>query len=219
MRKKLSIAFIIIGIGFVLYAIFGRYLVLPGYLQSLENGTSATGGVPANVSGWKIARYLLWAYAFKLGIYFIAIGEFIKTAIKKRTFAIYVVAGLIYIALAYMPLPGPKLLFGLGGAVMTIVIIALILHLTDMRDKSHKSSSTGLDLRIFGYFFFAMATYNLCPLLGTRCFALSPELMIKYGLQADAESFASHVLIELVLGWCFVLASYLLDKRKQAASE
>ncbi len=219
MKKKLSIAFIVIGIAFVLYAIFGRYLVLPGYLESLENGASPAGTVPADVSGWKIARYLLWAYAFKLGIYFITIGAFIKTAIKKSTLAIYVVAGLLYIGLAYMSVPGPKLLFGLGGAVMTIAIILLILYLTDMRDKSGKSSSTGFDLRIFGYFFFAMATYNLCPLMGARCFALSPELMIKYGLQADAESFASHVLIELVLGWCFVLASYLWDKRKKSVNE
>lgn len=216
MKKKLGIAFIIIGIGFVLYAIFGRYLVLPGYIQSLENGASATGGIPAGVSGWKIARYLLWAYAFKLGIYFIAVGAFVRTAVGKGRLAVYAAAGLIYIGFAYMPLPGPKLLFGIGGAVMTIAIILLILHLAGLRGKNYKESATGLDLRIFGYFFFAMASYNLCPLLGVKCFALSPELMIKYNLQADAASFASHVLIELVLGWCLVLASYLWDKRKNA---
>ena len=131
--------------------------------------------------------------------------------------AVYAAGGLLYIGFAYMPLPAPKLLFGIGGAIMTVAIILLVIHLAGMREKAAKTSVSGLDLRIFGTFFFAMATYNLCPLLGVKCFALSPEKMIRYGLQADAESFASHILIELVLGWCFVLASYLADRQKEKA--
>ena len=37
MNKKVSILFISLGF-FLLNAIFGRYLVLPGYLASLEQG-------------------------------------------------------------------------------------------------------------------------------------------------------------------------------------
>jgi hypothetical protein len=53
-----------------------------------------------------------------------------------------------------------------------------------------------------------MATYTLCPLLGVKAFALAPEKMIQYGLQAEAASFAYHVLIELLLGWLFTAISY-----------
>lgn len=64
------------------------------------------------------------------------------------------------------------------------------------------------DLRMAGFFFFAMATYTLCPLLGVKAFALSPEKMIRFGLQTEATSFAFHLLIELALGWILVGLSY-----------
>jgi hypothetical protein len=215
MKKKLSVMFIVFGIAFVLYAIFGRYWVLPGYFETLESGATGATTTTAAVDGWKIARYILWAYAFKLGIYFVMIGAVIGTAVKKRMIAVYVIGGLAYIAFAYIPIPAPKLLFGIGGAIMSAAIILLIICLTGMRGKDGLSDK-GLNLRIFGYFFFAMATYNLCPLMGIKCFALSPEKMIRYGLQTDAESFAAHILIELALGWCFVLAGYLLSRRKKS---
>jgi hypothetical protein len=41
-----------------------------------------------------------------------------------------------------------------------------------------------------------------------KTFALSPEKMIRYGLQAEAASFAFHLLIELVLGWLFIALSF-----------
>ncbi|MFC1981440.1 hypothetical protein ACFLVN_04265 [Chloroflexota bacterium] len=75
MRKKTSIILLAVGIMFLINAIFGRYLVLPGYLESLENGSS---GIPDNVGVWKIIRYLMWAYSFKLGIFFIVLGALLK---------------------------------------------------------------------------------------------------------------------------------------------
>jgi hypothetical protein len=84
----------------------------------------------------------------------------------------------------------------------------IILRLSKVRDQNIKNLASDIDLRFAGYFFFAMATYTLCGLLGVRGSALDPEKMIEYGLQADATSFAAHALIELVLGWLFVLLSY-----------
>jgi hypothetical protein len=70
MKTKAGKILFIIGIIFIIYAIFGRYLVLPGYLSSLEEGQHTVSSASQNVAAWKIVRYLLWAYAFKLGIYF-----------------------------------------------------------------------------------------------------------------------------------------------------
>ena len=64
MKNKASLIIIALGFLFLLYAIFGRYLVLPGYLASLEQGQSTVASVSQKVSGWKIGRYLLWAYSF-----------------------------------------------------------------------------------------------------------------------------------------------------------
>lgn len=216
--KKWGFACIVLGIVFVLYAIFGRYIVLPGYMESLEAGTSAGGSIPENVDAWKVARYLIWAYSFKLGIYFVVLGALLQNAVKKGAFAAYAIGGLVYIGFAYMPISGPSLLYGIGGGMMTIAIILILVHLAKIRNAGAKAMARGVDFRLCGYFFFAMATYNLCPLLGVKCFALSPEQMIQYGLQTQAESFAAHILIELVIGWCFLLASYLLKGKQQGSA-
>ena len=206
-KKILNITFIAIGIAFLVNAILGRYIVLPGYLDSLKNEVTSGDTLPSSVEGWKVARYLIWAYSFKLGIYFIAIGAFLKTNITKSKLALYIIGGFLYIAWAYIPIPGPSWLFGIGGAIMTILMILIILRLTKERDSGGANSASSVDLRIIGYFFFAMATYNLCPLLGVKTFGLEPENMIKYGLQDQAVSFAAHILIELVLGWFFIFLS------------
>lgn len=53
------------------------------------------------------------------------------------------------------------------------------------------------------------ATCNLCPFMGVRIFGHYPEKMIRYGLQSEAASFASRLMIELFLGWIFIFLSYL----------
>ena len=78
-NKKANIILIGIGILFLLNAIFGRYLVLPGYLAGLEAGGGTLEGASQVASPWKVARYLLWAYSFKLGIYFIILGAVVRT--------------------------------------------------------------------------------------------------------------------------------------------
>lgn len=42
MSKKATAIFISLGFLFLLNTIFGRYIVLPGYLASLEQGQSTT---------------------------------------------------------------------------------------------------------------------------------------------------------------------------------
>ena len=215
MHKKLSTIFIVIGILFLLNAIFGRYIVLPGYLASLEQGQSTLGSASQAVSGWKIARYLLWAYSFKLGIYFILLGAVLRTTMSTTGKWIVATGGLLYLAFAYIPLPSPdSIVFGIAGGLMTLMMIFIILRWANERDQLEAQQRTASDYRMVGYFFFAMATYTLCPLMGVRTFALAPEKMIEYGLQLDAASFAFHVLIELVLGWFFTSLSY--RKVKQA---
>ena len=58
---------VLVGIGtvFLVNAVFGRYLVLPGYLSSLEAGRGTLEAVTQSVPLWKIFRYLVWAYSFK----------------------------------------------------------------------------------------------------------------------------------------------------------
>lgn len=208
MRRTVSIVLIVLGIAFLLFAIIGRYVVIPGYLESLESGAAQGGSVPADVETWKVVRYIVWGYSFKLGILLVTIGAFLKTTISALRATLYAIIGLLYLAFAFMPIPAPPLLFGIGGMIMTVFMVLIFLRVPKIRDLGDITSKYGVDFRILGYFFFAMATYTLCALVGTKGFVLEPEKMIAYGLQAEAASYSAHVLIELVLGWTFVFVGY-----------
>jgi len=211
--KKLSSVFIIIGLLFILNAIFGRYLVLPGYLASLEQGQSTVESVSQTVSAWKIIRYLLWAYSFKLGIYFIILGAVTKIEMLSSRIWVFAIGGFLYIAFAYIPLPAPgSLIFGITGGMMTLLMILIFLGWPNQYKENSSNMQRASDYRLAGFFFFAMATYTICPLLGVKAFALSPEKMIGFGLQADAISLAFHLLIELALGWLFTFLGYQKEK-------
>ena len=209
MNKKLSTILIGTGLLFLLNAIFGRYIVLPGYLAGLEAGGGTLEGASQIASTWKVIRYLLWAYSFKLGMYFIILGAMCRTEMSSARKWVIGIGGFLYIAFAYVPLPGPTpIVFGVTGGLMTLLIIFIFLGWARERDQLQDGQKIASDYRMAGYFFFAMATYTLCPLLGVKAFALSPEKMIQYGLQREAASFTFHLLIELVLGWIFTALSF-----------
>lgn len=56
-REKTALILIIAGGLFLLNAVFGRYLVVPGYIESLEAG-QGMGEVAQEVGVWKVVRYL-----------------------------------------------------------------------------------------------------------------------------------------------------------------
>ena len=215
-RKSPSTIIVSFGFLFLLNAIFGRYLVLPGYLAGLDQGTATLEGASQAVSAWKIIRYLLWAYSFKLGIYSIILGATLRTKMPSTQKWAIGIGGFVYIAFAYIPLPGPtSIIFGIAGGLMTLFMIFTFLRWANDRDQLEEHQRTTSDYRMAGYFFFAMATYTLCPLMGVKGFALAPEKMIQYGLQQEAASFAFHILIELVLGWLFTFLSFRQEKGSQ----
>jgi hypothetical protein len=215
MKKQIGTILISVALLFFLNAIFGRYIVLPGYLKNLEAGQASLSSAGQNVEGWKIARYLLWAYSFKLGVFFLAVGAFLRTMMESARFWLFTITGFIYIGFAYIPLPAQEsIVFGVAGSSMTVLIILIVLSWARERDQLPDVLKNASDFRMAGYFFFAMATYTLCPLMGVKAFALQPEKMIEYGLQAEAASFTFHLLIELVLGWLFIFIGYQKEKQK-----
>jgi hypothetical protein len=209
MNKKVSTILVSLGFLLLLNAIFGRYLVLPGYLASLEQGQTTVESVSRMVSAWKIARYLLWAYSFKLGVCFVILGAMLRTNMSSTRKWCIAIGGFGYIAFAYIPLPSPtSIIFGIAGGLMTLFMLFTFLRWANKRDQLDQRRRTASDYRMAGYFFFAMATYTLCPFMGVKTFALAPDKMIQYGLQQEAASFAFHILIELVLGWLFTFLSF-----------
>ncbi len=204
MHKKTGKILIVIGLLFFINAIFGRYLVLPGYLLVLEKGKDII-----TPSVWGIVRFVLWGYSFKLGAFLILCGAFLHSSMSMRRFGLLAAVGFVYLLTAFAPIPGPySLFFGIGGGIITALFVMIIYWWIAGRRKEDGVIFKIEDYRIIGYFFFAMATYNLCALTGVSAFALYPEKMIRYSLQTRAASYAGHVMIELVLGWFFTFVSY-----------
>jgi hypothetical protein len=219
LKKWIWKIFIGIGMIFLVNAIFGRYLVLPGYLSSLEQGRGTVETASQTIPLWKIIRYLVWAYSFKFGVFFAGMGVLLRTSMPAMRLRLFVGVGFIYLMLAYMPFPGPySLFFGIGGGLITVLLVFIFMWWAGDRERLKDSEKTATDYRLIGYFFFAMATYNLCPLMGVKTFGLYPEKMIKFGLQTEAASYASHIMIELVLGWVFIFFSYWKRHRVPVSS-
>jgi hypothetical protein len=207
MKKNIWMFFCIIGVLFILNAIFGRYIVLPGYFESLNNGGN---NIPENIPIFKIIRYLVWAFSFKFGVYFFVIGVLLKKHISKKDLIIFTVLGFIYIGFAYMEIPlKSSLFFGIFGGLTTV--FAFILFWILPKENVVQNNI----YEYIGYFFIINGFYNLCPLMGVKCFALYPEKMIQYNLQDTAFSFANHIMIEFALGFLFLMFSkYKQLKRK-----
>jgi hypothetical protein len=102
-----------------------------------------------------------------------------------------------------------KIMFGIGpysitssiGGVFIALLFFLIVHYwARNRTERDGEAATVSDLRMVGYVFLAFATYNLCGFYGVGSFTLYPENMIRFGLQSQAVSQASRILIELVMG-------------------
>jgi len=135
-NNKASTILMIFGVLFLLNAIFGRYLVLPGYLAGLEAGGGTLEGASQVASPWKIVRYLLWAYSFKLGIYFIILGAIARTDMTSSRKWFIGVGGFVYIGFAYMPLPEPtSIVFGVAGGIMTLFMIYIFLRWAQERSQ------------------------------------------------------------------------------------
>ena len=210
MRKIIGKILIIIGILFIMNAIFGRYVVLPNYLLYLEKGKDVI-----TPTVWGIIKYMMWGYSFKLGVFFTLLGAFLHTPMMFRRFGLLTIGGIIYLLLAFAPIPGPySIFFGIGGGVITILLLLIVYWWLANRTAMKGTAITFEDYRMIGYFFFAMATYNLCGLTGVSAFALKPEKMIQYGLEARAATYAAHVMIELVLGWLFICISHYKAQKR-----
>ncbi len=97
---------------------------MPGYLAGSEQGAATLEGASQAASAWEIARYLLWAYSFKLGIYFLILGVMFRTEMSSAGKRMIGLGGFVYIALAYIPLLKPtSIVFGITGGLMTVLMV------------------------------------------------------------------------------------------------
>ena len=134
---------------------------------------------------------------------------------ESRRLWFFIIGGTLYLILCFVPIGYYPWFFGIQGTIILILFLFIIRYWMKKRPRLERSSRTAGDLRIIGYYFFVVATWNLCGIFGISAYALKPEIIIKQSLQSNAIALTSHVMIELFLGWLFIFLSML---KEQSAS-
>jgi hypothetical protein len=159
-----------------------------------------------------LITYIIWSYSFKLGMLLVLIGGALRAGMELRGVWLFIAGGAVYLILCYIPIGYHPLFFGIQGTITLVLFLLIIRYWMKARPDLEGPAKLTNDLRIIGYYFFIVATWNLCGIFGIAAYALKPEIMIKHGLQANAVTLASHVMIELLLGWLFIFLSMYKER-------
>ena len=198
----------VIGICFIAFYLVVRLVFVQDINAALAQAQVRSLGdaVRANVSGYLIT-YIIWGYSFKLGMLLALIGGALHAGMKLRGVWLFIIGGTLYLLLCYVPIGYHPLFFGIQGTIALLLFLFIIWYWMKMRPKLNSAAKTASDFRMIGYYFLIVATWNLCGIFGIAAYALKPEIMIKHGLQSNAITLTSHVMIELLLGWIFIFLS------------
>ena len=207
-KHKTGTILIIIGICFIAFYLVVRLVFIQDINAALAQTQVRSLGdyARANVSGYLIT-YLIWGYSFKLGMLLALIGGALKAGMESRGVWLFIIGGTLYLILCYVPIGYYPLFFGIQGTMTLLLFLFIIWYWMKKRPKLNSPAKTATDFRMIGYYFFIVATWNLCGIFGISTYALKPEIMIKHGLQSNAITLTSHVMIELLLGWLFIFLS------------
>jgi hypothetical protein len=213
-RHKISIGLAATGICFITFYLVVRLAFIQDINAAIaQSDVRSIGGfAKGNVSGYLII-YIIWGYSFKLGMLLALLGGALKSGMESRRVWLFAAGGALYLILCYMPIGYNREFFGVQGVAILLLFLFIIWHWLKKRPKLEGTAKTAHDLRIIGYYFFIVATWNLCGVFGISGYALKPEIMIKHGLQPVAITFASHIMIELLLGWLFVFLSIYKENK------
>lgn len=207
-RRKLGMAVGLLGVLFLLYYLVVRLTFMARLDAAVEQANvHSLGEVIANLSP-AIALWLLWVYSFRLGMVLAIVGGALYSGVGRREILLLVFGAIAYLATCYLPFVdySPRY-YGILGTAILVVFLLLVRDWALQRMTLSGPARAACDLRIAGYFFLVMATWSLCGIFGIVTYALHPETMIARGLQPAAQMATSHVMAELTLGWCLLLAA------------
>jgi hypothetical protein len=108
--------------------------------------------------------------------------------------------------------------FAYSGGLLLVMIFAVGWFWTQQRISCKPGHGKIVDLRGSSYFFFALATWNMCGVGGMPGYALYPER----SLEVDAYPFIigqlKVVMLYLLLAWLCLLLSFLLKQKLERGS-
>lgn len=204
-RPKAGRVWLLVGVSLLAYAVIGNWVALPGYKRFLEHGSSGGGEGVDLALIWGAIRTIVWMLSFHLGAFCVAVAALAARGPAIRGFRRAFVAGaLLWIGLWTIPtLPGPYTAF--FAATGTVILIAIITVFARARTGAGRTGDFfggfgGGEWRIASYFFFALATWDICG-LGSVGGILDPDGATRAASQTLIVAQTSKLIVELLLAW------------------
>lgn len=217
-------AWLVVGVLLLAYAVVGNWVALPGYKRFLEHGHSSGGGGDGVDFAliWGAVRTIVWMLSFHLGAFCVAVAALAARGEAVRTFRRWFIAGaLLWIGVWTIPtLPGPYAAFFAGtGVVIMAAIVAVFARATAGARGSGDffAGFRGGEWRIASYFFFALATWDICG-LGSVGGILDPDGATRAASQTLIVAQTSKLIVEFMLAWGLLAVAAFPGRAQRAAS-
>lgn len=205
---------LVIGVVLMAYCVIGNWLVLPGYRRFL---THEGGGEPDTVALiWGATRTIVWMLSFHLGALCLTWSALRARGDAVATFRRWFLLGAaLWIGVWAVPtLPGPYTAFfaATGVLIMAAIVTAFwTARANATRDGAFFAPSRD-HWRIAGYFFFALATWDICG-LGSVGGILDADGANRAASQGLVVAQTTKLIVELAIAWILVAVAALPVRR------
>ncbi len=211
MNKLYKWVLISLGCLSLFYAIIGNYVALPGYIRFLERGGVSEAGNAFDLSVFiGAAKTIIWMYSFQIGVICLALVYAIQNGLHARSVFLLSIIWLALWSWPSLPAPGGWFYIFFGSLIMFCIVLTM---LNNNKDNHGSFSQT---LFLLSLMFFAFATWEICG-LGATGRMLHPEQAAKPIAHNLLITQSSKLMIEFLIAWSLMLASFLLSKRKPEA--
>lgn len=204
---------LLVGVALLIYCVAGNWLVLPGYRRFISGESSGAGGLAVV---WGATRTIAWMLSFHVGALCVT---YAVLKAREETFKGFrrgfLVGGLVWIGLWSIPaLPGPyTAVFATTGVViMTAIVVAFWQAWRAAGRTGQIFAIDGEPWRIVSYFFFALATWDICG-LGSVGGILDPSGETRSASQVLVVAQTTKLIVELAVAWILLAVSALPARR------
>lgn len=206
-KKKIGLILYIVGIALLIGAtVMGKIIVEPVKDLGISGFMTEFG-----TRGW--VAFFIFASGFNIGAALMMIGA--SMSVNSRNKQVWWLVAAALLALGVVQLTAlifgtghNPLFFGIGGSINLILISLTVWFWSREREKIHEMHTGAADMKMVGYLFFILATWNICGLGGIPFFGLYPEKMLTFGTLPSAIGHMKMIMIMFILGWFFTFLGH-----------
>ncbi len=198
-----------VGALFLLYAVLGNYVALPGYIRFLERaGRSEAGNTFDAAVMFGAAKTILWMYSFQFGVLALVIARSIQERLPTIPIIAFAVVWLAAWSWPSLPPPGRWFYLTFGGAVLVVIFLVVT------RPSFTAAGRLSRTLFLASVAFFAAATWEVCG-FGSTGRMLHPDQAARPIAHNILVTQSSKLMFEFLFAWGLLLASAIVSRKEQ----